>query len=560
VKPFRREILFDSMLQTKVETAWISDIEFDRAMSDILRASAALSFLLLLTLTASQIPRSVHADTVTVAPFSPGSGVTVTSGSVVLAVTYTNSTGMVPMILTDFYVQAPGSPTPIKVGNSYSDFNGYAYLPYGPLSPGLYQWKVNYYPWDNSTSVSSPLWTFNCGIPPATTTTIAETTTITSTTTSFTTIPAGTTTQWNTITSYATVPIGTTTQWATTAYTRTVGILTQFSYLYETATSTRTAYTTQTISRTTTTSLPTTLTKTSTAFATTQTTPVTYYETESTTLTEMSYATMSLTQYVYLGSYAEGQVLEKATIQQIPNGSNASAHFHNHEHNVETITIGIIDNATNVEITVAKAPEHTNVGMNTNEYGSFEIFATNLSEDNVKSVVIEFKVEKNWLSTNQIPQDRVNLYRYENGKWTKLETSLLRTDETYAYYKATSPGLSVFAIAGESSSFFQIPGVGSIADSYVVILPIMIATILGAYGAIRIKKTRSRKGKEENVSEPAPTDKSSEDQIEGKLLDYITNHGGSISLSKAAEDLGVLPTTVKEAIGKLKSEGKLAPV
>jgi DNA-binding MarR family transcriptional regulator len=90
-------------------------------------------------------------------------------------------------------------------------------------------------------------------------------------------------------------------------------------------------------------------------------------------------------------------------------------------------------------------------------------------------------------------------------------------------------------------------------------LSIIIVAILGAYGAIRIKKARSRKGKEENVSESAPTDTSSADQIEGRLLDYIANHGGSISLSKAAEDLGVLPATIKEVISKLKSKGKLAP-
>jgi PGF-pre-PGF domain-containing protein len=274
----------------------------------------------------------------------------------------------------------------------------------------------------------------------------------------------------------------------------------------------------------------------------------------------MSYATINVTQYVYIDSYTQGQVLENATIQQISNASEASAHFDKGDkHDIQTITIGVINNATNVKITIATAPQHTNLGMNTNEYGSFEILATNLSDNNIKSVVIEFKVDKNWLSNNQIPQDRINLYRYENGEWKRLETSLLRTDETYAYYKATSPGLSIFAIAGQSSSFLQVLGIGPIADSYAMVLSLIVVAILGAFAAIRIAKARSKRRKEEEKSEPLPAETSPEDQTEKRLLEYITRHGGSISLSKAAEDLGVLPATIKEAISHLKSGGKLAP-
>jgi PGF-pre-PGF domain-containing protein len=273
----------------------------------------------------------------------------------------------------------------------------------------------------------------------------------------------------------------------------------------------------------------------------------------------MSYATISVTQYVYIDSYTQGKVLENATIQEIPKESEASAHFDmGDKHDIQTITIGVIDNATNVKITIATAPQHTNLGMNTNEYGSFEILATNLSDNNIKSVVIEFKVDKNWLSNNQIPQDAINLYRYENGEWMRLETSLVETDETYAYYKATSPGLSIFAIAGQSSSFLQVPGIGPIADSYAIVLSLIVISILGAFAAVRIAKARSKRGREEK-SEPLPAETSPEDQTEKRLLEYITRHGGSISLSKAAEDLGVLPATIKEVISHLKSSGRLAP-
>ena len=477
--------------------------------------------MLLLMFATAQIPQCVSAGSLAVSLVSPIDGSPFTSGPVVLEVEYTNSSTPVPAVPTEFYVKAPGSSIFQIVGTTSSDSSGRANGTYTPRFAGSYQWYVNYtcaghwlpYPYPAA-------WTF----------------------------------------SYATPATTILTQWTTTTHTRTVGVVTEFSYLYETVTSATTAYRTQTVSTTRTTSLPTTLTRTSTAFATTETRSATYYETESTTRTETSYATVSATQYVYVESYVPSKAIEYATIQRPSNGSEASVHFSKgDEHKIQTITITLAGNATNAKIGIATAPGHAKVGTNTNEYSSFQITATNLSDDNIKSVVIEFKVDGDWLSNNQVPQDKINLYRYENGEWTRLETSLLRTDEKYAYYSAVSPGLSIFAIAGESSSFFQIPGIGPIANSYALILPIMVIAILGAYGAIRITNARRRSGKEQSDSAPPPAETSSEDQIDAKLLEYITHQGGSISLSKASEDLGVPPATIKEAIGRLRNGGKLTP-
>jgi PGF-pre-PGF domain-containing protein len=364
----------------------------------------------------------------------------------------------------------------------------------------------------------------------------------------------------DTTTTTSTIPPSTVTQSTTVTYTQTVGRVTQLSYLYDTITSATTVYRTQTVSTTSTTRLYTTLTRSSTAFATTQTTSVAYYETESTTQTQTSYATISVTQYVYLESYVPGQVIEYATIQRTSNGSEGSAHFSkDDEHKIQTITITVVGNLTNAKIAIATVAPHTSVGANKNEYSSFQIAATNLPDDNIRSVVIEFKVERNWLSNNEIPQDKINLYRYENGEWRRLETSLLRTDGKYAYYKAVSPGLSIFVIAGQPSSFLQIPVIGWIPVSYALTLSIIIIAILGAYGAIRIRNARRRSGPGEQDLVPPPAETRSEDEVDTKLLEYITQHGGSITLSKTAEDLGVPPATIKEAISRLKDAGKLTP-
>jgi PGF-pre-PGF domain-containing protein len=470
-----------------------------------------------------------------IASIGPPDGANVTGpGPITLSVAFRNGTdhhSVFPtgpyQVLTEYWVTNPDGDK--LVGSGWGSVSA----TFNPPFAGTYRWYVktawsNGATWFNYTFPGAGLyWSFTCLVATTTTTQMTTTTVVPQTT--------------------ATV-------------TQTVGVVTEYSYLYETITSPKTTYMTQTVSTTRTMSSQTTIMKTSTAFATTETTPITYYQTQSTTMTETLYGTISITQYVYVDSYVQGQVIESATIQEIPSESQGSAQFNKgDQHKIEAITIGVVSNVTNVKIAIGTDPDHPSLGTNMKEYESFQIAATNLPDQDIKSTRIEFKVDRNWLSDNQIPQEKVVLYRLENGEWRALQTSLLKTDDTYAYYEAASPGLSIFAIAGQSTSFFQIPGIGLIPNSYVMILALIMMTIVGVYGTIRIKRARSRSKKEGNGSDPAPANTSSEPQIEERLLEYITKHGGSISLSKAAEDLGVLPVSIKEALGHLKNGGKLTP-
>lgn len=525
------------MLQTKAKTPSPPRKSRGNVQTFRTRASrSAIRVIILLLLAAVSIqPCSCISIIVTLVSPVPD-GVTITNGSVTLEVQLTNSTGFPVYLLTEFWVQTPNAVTAVWVGNVTSfKPDGTLSLSYDPPASGTYHWYVKV---GGTQYPAAPGWSFKCG---TATTTLTQSTTTTTTQSVTTTV--------------------TLTQPTTTTATQTVGVFTEYSYSYETITSPTTAYRTQTVSTTRTMSSQTTVMKTSTAFVTTETTPITYYQTQSTTLTETLYSTMSVTQYVYIDSYVPSQIIESATIQEILSGSEGSVHFSkSDQHKIDTITIGALSNVTNVKIAIGTESDHPSLGTNAKEYDSFQIAATNLPDEDIRSATIEFKVDRNWLSSNQIPQDKVSLYRLENGEWRELQTSLLKTDETYAYYEAVSPGLSAFVIAGQSTSFFQIPEVGPIANSYVMILALMVVAIIGVYGAIRIKRARSRSKKEGNGSDPALADTSSDSQVEGRLLEYITKHGGSISLSKAAEDLGVLPVTIKEAIGHLKNGGKLAPV
>jgi PGF-pre-PGF domain-containing protein len=77
--------------------------------------------------------------------------------------------------------------------------------------------------------------------------------------------------------------------------------------------------------------------------------------------------------------------------------------------------------------------------------------STELEDEDIDSVDIQFEVEKSWIVEAGIDESAVTLYEYdpETGLWNLLLTAKVGQDDAYIYYSATSPRFSVFAIAGE---------------------------------------------------------------------------------------------------------------
>jgi PGF-pre-PGF domain-containing protein len=88
-------------------------------------------------------------------------------------------------------------------------------------------------------------------------------------------------------------------------------------------------------------------------------------------------------------------------------------------------------------------------------YKSLNIWVGNAgfaTPTNIENAVICFKVEKAWIKDKKIDPDSITLYRYNDGKWNKLETSLSEEDNKYLYFIAKTPGFSPFVIKGESTT------------------------------------------------------------------------------------------------------------
>ncbi len=119
------------------------------------------------------------------------------------------------------------------------------------------------------------------------------------------------------------------------------------------------------------------------------------------------------------------------------------------------ITIQVENAAENVKITVQEVTEDAAgiaIGAPGATYKYLNIVAENITDAQIESVVIRFKVEKSWIILNDINIATITLNRYDSltGEWTSLPTTYLSEDDTYVYFSAVSPGLSIFGVSGST--------------------------------------------------------------------------------------------------------------
>lgn len=81
---------------------------------------------------------------------------------------------------------------------------------------------------------------------------------------------------------------------------------------------------------------------------------------------------------------------------------------------------------------------------------------TNLNENDISDSKIRFKVELSWLESNQIKDENIALYRY-NQEWNELPTTHISRDNNYSYYESETPGFSYFAIATKTAQIIETP-------------------------------------------------------------------------------------------------------
>ena len=168
--------------------------------------------------------------------------------------------------------------------------------------------------------------------------------------------------------------------------------------------------------------------------------------TAATTTTTTSSTTSSTTG----GTVAETAVSESMTFSSVAADSENTFRVSNAEKiSVNALIFTATEGLTNVKVTLTKLvskPSDVSVEPAGGLYKYLKIDAPML-EGKLKEAKIQFEVTNKWLTDNGYAAGNVQLERFSDGKWSALITSKLREDSSKAYYEATTPGFSYFAIS-----------------------------------------------------------------------------------------------------------------
>lgn len=118
--------------------------------------------------------------------------------------------------------------------------------------------------------------------------------------------------------------------------------------------------------------------------------------------------------------------------------------------------------ATQVEI-LKNTSTLVNTAAPDNIYKNLNIWAGNqgwATSKNIDNPVIEFYVEKSWITANNIDETTITMNRYNSGNWDKLTTTLITRDAEKLYFISNTSGFASFAVTGKQVVAEQAGGEG----------------------------------------------------------------------------------------------------
>jgi len=155
---------------------------------------------------------------------------------------------------------------------------------------------------------------------------------------------------------------------------------------------------------------------------------------------------------------------------------------------------------TNVKITMEKLadkPENITTAPTETKfvyaYVDIELTADNesIEKDEIKSLIIIFKVNLTWITENNIDKETIALMTYHNNEWQNCTTTILSEDETYVYCKIETNETPIFAIAG--NEVIEPPGPGEEKEQPPQILLILLMAITATLMPVLILKSKRRR-------------------------------------------------------------------
>ncbi len=115
------------------------------------------------------------------------------------------------------------------------------------------------------------------------------------------------------------------------------------------------------------------------------------------------------------------------------------------------INIQVVNKVNSVYITIRKLDaKPTEIAEASGKvYHYISVVKEKIEDEDILTATMKFKVEKPWITDNDIDSATIALNRFAADKWNKLNTTKIDEDDDYIYYEAVTPGFSYFAISGE---------------------------------------------------------------------------------------------------------------
>jgi len=116
---------------------------------------------------------------------------------------------------------------------------------------------------------------------------------------------------------------------------------------------------------------------------------------------------------------------------------------------IRQMNITVVNNVGFIKIMISKLPNlpsTVSYDIDGRVYHYINIERINITDSDINTVNIEFAVNKTWLTDNNVDASNITLYRWANNRWNDLSATKITEGTTEVFYRADSPGLSVFVI------------------------------------------------------------------------------------------------------------------
>ncbi|MFC1697691.1 PGF-pre-PGF domain-containing protein, partial [Nanoarchaeota archaeon] len=159
----------------------------------------------------------------------------------------------------------------------------------------------------------------------------------------------------------------------------------------------------------------------------------------------------------------------------------------------------------------------------------------NLDKNDMKDIVVKFKITRKWLEENNLTQNNITLKRFNGEIWEIIETRRVNSDENYVYYKSNLKDFSYFAIT--ERDYVEPPEKKKVDKKEVKQAPVLVKEVKKEKPIV--EKTPVLKPKKEKIEKKKDDDKKSNVWwwillivailLLGGLAFFLINQGGPIS-------------------------------